>query len=56
MKVRHLGTGNGALLADGRVLLTGGGLPGIAETEIYDPVSRTVTRTRFDCLSTSSTH
>jgi hypothetical protein len=43
MKVRHLGTGNGALLADGRVLLTGGGLPGIAETEIYDPVSRTWT-------------
>ncbi|HEY1907077.1 MAG TPA: kelch repeat-containing protein [Myxococcaceae bacterium] len=43
MKVRHLGTGNGALLADGRVLLTGGGLPGIAETEIYDPASRTWT-------------
>jgi len=40
MKVRHLGTGNGALLADGRVLLTGGGLPGIAEAEIYDPSSR----------------
>jgi hypothetical protein len=43
MKVRHLGTGNGALLADGRVLLTGGGLPGIAETEIYDPTARTWT-------------
>ena len=41
MKVLHLGSGNGALLADGRVLLTGGGLPGIAETEIYDPTSRT---------------
>jgi hypothetical protein len=45
MKVRHLGTGNGALLADGRVLLTGGGLPGVAETEIYDPASRTWTQT-----------
>ena len=44
MKVRHLGTGNGALLADGRVLLTGGGLPGISETEIYNPVSRAWTQ------------
>lgn len=44
MKVRHLGTGNGALLADGRVLLTGGGLPGIADSEIYNPVSRTWTQ------------
>ena len=44
LKVRHLGTGNGTLLADGRVLLTGGGLPGIDETEIYDPASRTWTK------------
>ena len=40
LKLNHLGTGSGTLLADGRVLLTGGGLPGIAETEIYDPGSR----------------
>jgi Kelch motif/Galactose oxidase, central domain len=40
LQVRHLGTGNGTILADGRVLLTGGGLPGIAATEIYDPESR----------------
>jgi hypothetical protein len=44
LQVRHLGTGNGTILADGRVLLTGGGLPGIAETEIYDPVSRAWTQ------------
>jgi len=44
LKVHHFGTGNGALLADGRVLLTGGGLPGIDETEIYDPVSRVWTK------------
>jgi len=44
LKVNHLGTGNGALLADGRVLLTGGGLPGIDATEIYDPVSRAWTK------------
>src|SRR5262249_37422546 len=41
LKVRHLGTGSGALLADGRVLLTGGGLPAIADAEIYNPRSRT---------------
>jgi hypothetical protein len=40
LQVRHLGTGNGTILADGRVLLTGGGLPGIADSEIYDPESR----------------
>jgi hypothetical protein len=40
LKLNHLGTGSGTLLADGRVLLTGGGLPGIDETEIYDPGSR----------------
>lgn len=44
LKVHHFGTGNGALLADGRVLLTGGGLPGIDDTEIYDPVSRAWTK------------
>ena len=44
LQVRHLGTGNGTLLADGRVLLTGGGLPGIDETEVYDPTSRTWTK------------
>jgi hypothetical protein len=44
LKVHHFGTGNGALLADGRVLLTGGGLPGIDETEIYEPVSRAWTK------------
>ncbi|HEY1334224.1 MAG TPA: hypothetical protein VGF31_08210 [Myxococcaceae bacterium] len=44
LKVHHFGTGGGALLADGRVLLTGGGLPGIDETEIYDPVSRVWTK------------
>jgi hypothetical protein len=44
LKVRHLGTGSGALLADGRVLLTGGGLPAIAEAEIYDPRSRAWTQ------------
>ena len=44
LQVRHLGTGNGTLLADGRVLLTGGGVPGIDETEIYDPVSRAWTK------------
>jgi hypothetical protein len=43
LQINHLGTGNGTLLADGRVLLTGGGLPGIAETEIYDPAARTWT-------------
>ena len=37
LQVHHLGTGSGTLLADGRVLLSGGGLPGIAETEVYDP-------------------
>src|SRR5215469_5116842 len=44
LQVRHLGTGNGTLLADGRLLLTGGGLPGIDETEIYDPTSRAWTK------------
>jgi hypothetical protein len=44
LQVRHLGTGSGTLLADGRVLLTGGGLPGIDETEIYDPTSRAWTK------------
>jgi len=44
LQVRHLGTGNGTLLADGRVLLTGGGLPGIDESEIYDPTSRAWTK------------
>ena len=44
LQVRHLGTGTGTLLADGRVLLTGGGLPGIDETEIYDPTSRAWTK------------
>ena len=44
LQVRHLGTGNGTLLADGRVLLTGGGIPGIDETEIYDPDSRAWTK------------
>ena len=44
LELNHLGTGSGTLLADGRVLLTGGGLPGIAETEIYDPGSRAWTR------------
>jgi hypothetical protein len=44
LQVHHLGTGNGTLLADGRVLLTGGGLPGIDETEIYDPTSRAWTK------------
>jgi hypothetical protein len=45
LHVRHLGTGSGTLLADGRVLLTGGGLPGIRSAEIYDPESRTWTET-----------
>ena len=40
LQVRHLGLGSGTLLADGRVLLTGGGVPGIDETEVYDPVTR----------------
>ena len=41
LKVRHQGTGSGALLADGRVLLTGGGFFGGGPgTEIYDPESR----------------
>jgi hypothetical protein len=40
LQVNHGGTGNGTILVDGRVLLTGGGLPGIAETELYDPRSR----------------
>lgn len=40
LQVRHLGLGSGALLVDGRVLLTGGGFPAIADTEIYDPESR----------------
>ena len=44
LQINHLGTGNGTLLADGRVLLTGGGLPGIAESEIYDPAARAWTR------------
>ena len=44
LQVHHFGTGRGALLADGRALLTGGGLPGIAGTEIYDPESRAWTR------------
>ena len=44
LQVRHLGTGNGTLLSDGRVLLTGGGLPGIDETELYDPASRIWTK------------
>ncbi|HEY3586835.1 MAG TPA: hypothetical protein VGK85_06775 [Myxococcaceae bacterium] len=44
LQVRHLGTGNGTLLADGRVLLTGGGVPGIDETEIYDATSRAWTK------------
>src|SRR5262249_32548610 len=44
LQVHHLGTGNGTLLADGRVLLTGGGLPGIDGTETYDPTSRVWTK------------
>ena len=41
LRVRHQGTGSGALLADGRVLLTGGGFFGGGPgTEIYDPESR----------------
>ena len=44
LQVHHLGTGSGTLLADGRVLLSGGGLPGIAETEVYDPGSRAWTK------------
>src|SRR5262249_53880400 len=44
LKVRHLGLGSGTLLSDGRVLLTGGSVPGIDETEVYDPVSRAWTK------------
>jgi hypothetical protein len=44
LQVRHLGTGTGTMLADGRALLTGGGLPGIDATEIYDPASRVWTK------------
>lgn len=44
LQVRHNGLGSGTLLADGRVLLTGGGVPGIDETEVYDPTSRAWTK------------
>ena len=41
LRVQHQGTGSGVLLADGRVLLTGGGFFGGGPgTEIYDPESR----------------
>lgn len=39
----HAGNGGGALLADGRVLMTGGGTPAISDTETYDPDTRTWT-------------
>jgi hypothetical protein len=44
LRINHSGSGVGTALADGRVLMTGGGTPAIRNTEIYDPRTRAWTQ------------